>query len=511
MRIVCVDIGTSSVKTELVEATRDVGSGPSVAGAQEAGAAATGRSEAESETGYRVLARAERPLHTEHPGAGHVTQDAQEWFAATKACIAELRDALIPEPGEPWCNAVALTGQMQDVVLLDAQQRPTVPVILYSDVRAEREYDRILTQLTWDMWYDRLPNVPDADCIPAKLWHLDAIDRDIYEEGIPHELELAEAMVFSAPGAVAAALTGQYVCDRLTASTTSLYDCTTGDWFELSFFIAHHVPPMLPRIVEPGVVGPVKASVAADWGLPADTPVVMGMGDAGATSDGTLAVSSARAGDSSRGNGGNRGGVYLYLGTSGWVAYLDPRPLTSDKREGYFRLAHPHGTLNIAALANAGSALRWGRAVLLGCDGRRGPDPESAEALRTAEAELARALRGKRWADVAANPAFGGERLAALGSSGARGSFSNLSYQHEACDLYAGLVGGVAHNIAQLLDSLGVEQSSAPLPVTGGVLRSPGVRRTFEQVLGRDVELVDVGNASLRHCAKVAVESLLPR
>ena len=99
-----IDIGTSSVKAVLVD---------------EHGA---------------IVAQASDPLVVSRPSPGFSEQDPDSWWRATVNAVnglpASLRAAV---------RAVGLSGQMHGATLLDAQDEPLRPAILWNDGRSGRE------------------------------------------------------------------------------------------------------------------------------------------------------------------------------------------------------------------------------------------------------------------------------------------------------------------------------------------------------------------------------------
>lgn len=449
--VLAIDVGTSHVKAALLD---------------RAGTA---------------LAEAHAPLATTRGPDGLMHQHVDEWRSAVRDVIA--RCLGVPPDGNaaPPAHgtapgavhpahspaALAITGQMQDLILLDADGRPTHPVVLYSDTQAHEELAALsAANPSW------LPGVavtppPGPDALPPKILRV--------ARNAPDAFAASRIILLSAAGWLAHALTGVRACDRLTASTTGLYDPRTDDWLALltpdgSPLIPAHLD--LPQLVDPGVVGHVHAEAALDLGVPAGTPVVLALGDAGAATDGMV--------------GSAPGSTYLHLGTTGWVAHVDRTPaadLAVPRETGqaadHHRLAHPAGHLAIARLPEAGEALERARRDLLGLT-----EPHSPAAHATAEAALTRARTGAA-RDVADVPA-GTDTAAARA--------------------YAEVVADLARDAAALLDRLGARPSH--LPVTGGVVRSPEVRRLLESTTGRPVDLVPDAEAGLRSCARVAFDAL---
>lgn len=461
MHVLCLDLGTSTLKAALID------------------------------TAGRTRAAAQAAIDTRHGGpdtqlAGAIEQSSSQWWQAVAEVVGTLRaDGQLGADGQ-LPAAIALTGQMQDLVPLTGSSagQQELPVILYSDTRAAAELDEL--RAADPGWEARLPTAPGPDCLPAKIAWLTRHQHDTQ----------VEALAVSAAGFLGFGLTGRLTCDRLSASTTSLYAAAADAWMLPSPLTSTPAAAWrLPELVDPGIIGTLTPAAAGHLGFGAEAagiPVVTGLGDAGAASDGII--------------GSTPGAAYAYLGTSGWVAHIDPRtpsPLAGAASEVH-RLVHPAGTLEIAAMVNAGSTLTWGRRVLLGMTAG---DEHTPAAHVAAEAALTEALAAGRWQDLTCDPALAGERTRALGSAASTGSLTGIRPATTAADLYAGLVAGIAANLGRLCDALGTDPSAA-LPVTGGLTASPGICRILEIVLDRPIVPVAEADAGLRSCARTAWETL---
>jgi xylulokinase len=115
-----IDIGTSSVKTVLVD---------------EAG---------------QVVAQADAPLSVSRPAPLWSEQDPDDWWHACTRSVAAVR----MQAGTGWkqVTAIGLSGQMHGAVLLGADERPLRPAILWNDGRSSAE----CAELERD-WPDSLP------------------------------------------------------------------------------------------------------------------------------------------------------------------------------------------------------------------------------------------------------------------------------------------------------------------------------------------------------------------
>ena len=438
----------------------------------------------------RIAVEAQVPLTTDRRPRGVMQQLIGEWRSALRevirACTAALPD--VPSqssgPAAQPLAAIALTGQMQDLILLDDHGEPTHPVVLYSDTRAGRELTELLAaNPSWAPGIAVAPS-PGCDSLPPKLLRLARTE--------PSAVAASSTAHFSAAGWAAHALCGAHVCDRVTASTTSAYDPRTDDWIRLRTGEGHPLVPAhlrLPRLVDPGTVGHVSAAAARTFGVPAGTPVAMALGDAGSATDGMV--------------GSAAGSVYLHLGTTGWVAYVDPepaaelpRPADTGEMVDRHRLAHPAGNLVIARLPEAGEALERARRALLGTSA-----PHSPAAHEIAEAALFRARGDVVDGRVGVpRPAHGDEEgpLAVAPDDDVAG--------YAVARAYADAVASMASDVAGLLERLDVRPPR--LPATGGVVRSPGVRTIVEEAVGVPLELIPDAEAGLISCARTAFDTL---
>jgi xylulokinase len=126
------DIGTTGAKVALVDSTRQI---------------------------VRSVTR-DYPTHAA-PG-GIVEQQAADWWNAAL-------DASRALDARAEIEAIALTGQMQDMILVSQEGDPIRPVILYSDTRARTEAQHVNTILGADRLRELTGNEQDADSLLAKL------------------------------------------------------------------------------------------------------------------------------------------------------------------------------------------------------------------------------------------------------------------------------------------------------------------------------------------------------
>jgi xylulokinase len=395
----------------------------------------------------RTLRTAYRAYATHTEAGGVVEQQVADWW---EAVIGATHDLAAETES---VGAIALTGQMQDLILLDAAGDAVRPVILYSDSRAHHEAAHLNAQVGAERLEAVTGNAQDAGSLLAKLrWLL---------QHEPTSVTRSAHLLVGAADVIAMRLTGAAVSDTTTASTTGLLDITTRRTLETAFLMElglSAVERLLPTPTPGGArVGTLTAEAAGVLGLRAGLPVHHGPGDAGAT---TLGVGS-----------GEPGAAYAYIGMSGWVAFTGTQRITGQGR--VFTLAHPRADqyITIAPLLTAGGNLDWARALF-------GVDDHAAliaEALDHPPSSLLYL------------PYLNGER-SPFSDPFARGAFIGLNPRHTRADLCRAVLEGVIYAYRHALSTL-IADPLTRLTLTGGGTRSERWCQLFADITGVPVAL----------------------
>lgn len=388
------------------------------------------------------------PTHVHDDGV--VEQDAGDWWRAACAAAREL--------GALDADAIAITGQMQNVVLLGADAEPLRSVILYSDSRARAEAEEVRAVLGGHRLTEMTGNEQGASGLLAKLRWLAAYERD--------RLLRAQHLLLGAGDVIAHRLTGSAASDTTTASTTGLMALAERGWLifdrggmhsdNLAAATGVHIAPLLPRLVEGGAqVGETGEAPAAMLGVRAGIPVHLGPGDAGAA---TLGVGS-----------GVPGSPYAYVGTSGWVAYTSE--VRGDPSAGVFTLAHPQQRcfICVAPLLTAGGNFDWFGQIL---------DVSSLGVM--IDEALAQPMTPLLYL-----PYLNGER-SPFSDSLARAAFIGLHGGHTRADMARAVLEGVAFGYRHALDAL-IAAPITRLMLTGGGSRSAAWNQLLADVTGAEV------------------------
>ncbi|MFN8562318.1 MAG: FGGY family carbohydrate kinase [Anaerolineae bacterium] len=401
-----------------------------------------------TEQGQVVRSRVESyPTRTEVGGI--VEQSVSDWWQAALTASRALLDDLTR------VKALALTGQMQDLILLDADGNPVRPVILYSDTRAQSEAAQITDRLGRGRLRALTGNDQGADSLWAKILWVRSHEPDVFNQ--------ATILLFGAADALALKLTGNALTDTTTASTTGLMQLRERRWLDQNVYTEMGLGDLLhllPKLVAGGTLaGTLMHSAAASLGLKAGLPVYLAPGDAGATTIGA--------------GSGEIGQAYGYLGTSGWVAFTTSEPGLSD--QGVFTLAHARSDqyMAIAPLLTAGGNLEWVR-DLFGVD-------EYASLI--AQAQI------RPVSNLIYLPYLNGER-SPFSDPLARGALIGLSQNSTRADVYRAVLEGVVYAYRHALDAL-LSTRPDTLMLTGGGTRSEGWCQLFADVLGLPIKVAD--------------------
>lgn len=373
-------------------------------------------------------------------------------------------------------QALVMTGQMQDVIAVDASDMPVCPAILYADARAVDEAQAAAQVLaSHGVNASAFPHLDGTAPLAKWLWLL---------RHEPRRTRNIARLLFNAKDYIVLRLTGVAVTDATTAATTSLFDTSKlvwqMDWLE---WLALN-PAWLPDVrAAASIVGSVTAEGAAATGLRVGTAVLTGCGDAAAT---TMAAGLTGPGD-----------TYIYLGTTGWAATLSAD--FGPERDGHFSLPYTIGGtyVDIAPVLNAGTAHQWIGQLIEGRT-RLADSPVEYQALDALLSDTPLRSEG-----VFFLPYLNGERCP-VQDHRSLGSFLFLSPNSGHGQLAWAVLEGVAFAIRQVLDTMPPISPAGPIRAIGGMTRSPHICQLLADVLGRDVQIVN--NAA--HASALATAAL---
>ncbi|KFI53930.1 xylulokinase [Bifidobacterium biavatii] len=416
--------------------------------------------------GGRVVASANGGLDLIVDGDAREQDPNQWWSTFRDVARAMLHDAAQSEPDFETgriCGIIC-SGQMQDVIALDASLRPVRNAILYSDGRAEEQAERLTRTLggvrddaaSSDVIGTRrfLATVGNRleGCLPLpKLMWLR--DRE------PDAFARTAHVLISSKDYLIARLVGVCVGDVAACSTAGAMDIRTGHWDAGLCAAAGIDMALLPELHRPqDIVGAVKAAAAEETGFAVGTPVYAGIGDAGAT---TLA------------SGAGKPGQYnINLGTSGWIATVSNEPFVDKPGAANLRFGAADGYVNAVPFLNAGDVHRWAAELL--ADG----DYDRAHTLIEASAPGANG--------VLCLPYLVGERFPVMNPA-VRGAYVGMSPATSAGDMLRAALEGVAFSIRQGMTSF--DEPPTSISLIGGGARETAWCRILASMLRHPIEV----------------------
>ena len=395
---------------------------------------------------------------------GRVEQNPEDWLQA----FIEVSRDLLAKAGKilehfksDQVTGIIMSGQMQDLIALDALGQPVGPAILYADGRAEEESAELTEMYGADSFRARVGNPCDGSLPIAKLMWMSRHQPDRYAQVRHVLIDAKDYLIWW--------LTGAYCGDMTACSTAGAMDLYSGKWRKDILEASGLDAAIFPELYWPWEnVGTSTPGASAATGFAPGTTVYAGMGDAGAS---TLA-----------------GGVFhpgqcnINLGTSGWIATVTERAVTD--RTGMVNLAYlgTGSIINTVPFLNAGNVHAWATGVFAG----GGPAGGGSDPYRRMGHLLESSPAGAR--GVICMPYLVGERFPMMNPS-IRGAYVGISSGTEACDLARAALEGVSYSIRQGLDLLGTPIERVTL--IGGGTREPQWCQMLADILDAPVQVLD--------------------
>jgi xylulokinase len=384
------------------------------------------------------------PLSVSRPQPGWSEQAPEDWWAAS-----ELADGALDANLRRRVRAVGLSGQMHGATLLDDQDRPLRPAILWNDGRSAPQCAALEARVP------SLTTITGNRAMPGftapKLQWVRENEPDVFAR---------TAKVLLPKDYVRLRMTGDYASDLSDSAGTLWLDVGRRAWsdvmLEATGLDRSHMPALFEGS-EP--TGTLRPEVAAAWGM-GRVPVAAGGGDnaAGAVGVGVIAP----------------GDAFLSLGTSGvlFLANADYRP-NADGGVHTFCHALPDRWHQMSVILSAASCLDWG-AKMCGF--------ESPGRLLAAVEARGRPANGEMFL-----PYLSGERTP-HNDPDARGVLFGLTHDTDGAAIGQAVLEGVAFAFRDGLDALlatGADLNQ--ITVIGGGARSGYWGKVLASALGRDL------------------------
>ena len=355
---------------------------------------------------------------------GWAEQNPEAWWQAVCVSTHQLLAETKTRPDDIAC--ISFSGQMMGCVPLDKNGRPLRSAIIWADQRAVAQAQWVGERVPPDEVYRITGHPLTASYSLNKILWLRDHQPDIYR---------AAHKFVHAKDAMVARLTGHFVTDHSDASGMNLYDLAQQTWSARIVDAAGLNADQLPEIhASTDVVGEVRPAVAADVGVVAGTPVVIGGGDGVCAAAGAGAVAA--------------GVAYNYIGSSSWISVITEKPiLDPDQVTNTFAHMVPGLFMPCGTMQAAGASYQWAR------DQLGQTETEAAAQLGLSPYELMN--RVAQSSAPGANgllflPYLMGERSPHWNPK-ARAGFIGLTIRHTRADMIRAALEGITMNLRLIL------------------------------------------------------------
>ncbi len=363
-------------------------------------------------------------------------------------------------PTEGKAIAIVMSGQMQDVIPVDANLQPVRNAILYSDARATAQAQMLRDALGDDLIQNITGNGCDGSLSLPKMMWLKEHEKDHYER--------TAHFLISAKDYVIAQLTGNCIGDYTACATAGCMDLDGKAWSESILKQAGIPMDKMPLLMHSHQkAGDVLASASSCTGYKTGTPVFAGVGDAGAT---TLASGISKSGE-----------YNINLGTSGWVAMCTSKGVQCGSGVFHLRAMQEDQIISVVPFLNAGNVHKWITGLLSPT-----ADNVDYEHMNTL---LKDSHLGS--GSVMALPYLVGERFPVLDGE-VKGCFVGITPETSKADMARAMLEGVGYSILQGISLLG--EKPTKVSIIGGGSRVAVWCQILADLLGTDVYVYKNGD-----------------
>lgn len=406
----------------------------------------------------------EYPLYT--PQAGWTEQDPEDWWQATASCLRQVTARLAGYE----IAVIGLSGQMHGMVALDKDDRVVRRAILWNDQRTGKQCEEITAAAGGlDGLLSYTNNQMLTGFTGGKILWMKQNEPDNYAKTV---------RIINPKDYIRFRLSGTLMTDVSDASGTGFFDVRTRSWSTALLAKLDIDAALFAPVVEStAAAGQVNAAAAAETGLPVDTLISGGGGDAVISTTGLGLIKPGRIG--------------VTLGTSGVVAMGLPGFMENPGGKLQISCNNAPGTWHAmgVTLAAAGS-YHWFRNTFARYERERAQvEGKSAFYLLDQAAKVT---------DPGADgllflPYLTGERCP-VNDPDARGAFLGITSIHELGHFARAVMEGVAFSLRQVYDLIIhvnpdlVEQGEVIL--AGGGAVSPVWRQIFADVFNLPVRTV---------------------
>jgi len=397
--------------------------------------------------------------HTFYPDINWAEQNPDDWWNAI--CISTKNLIGKSKIDKREVAVVSFSAQMMGCLPVDKKGNPLRKSIIWADQRSVGQARKLEREIGEEKIYNITGHKISPTYSVEKIMWVKENEPDIYK----NTFKFVQAKDY-----IVSKLTGKFVTDYSDASGMNLFDIFKKEWSPEILKVSGLDIEKLP---EPhcsfDIVGEVSYSVAAETGLEAGTPVVIGTGDGTAASVGAGVVSEGKA--------------YNYIGSSSWIALATNKPILDPERKT-FNWIHvdPNMYMPCGTMQTAGASYSWlkDNICLL--------EQKAVEGLNITPYELMDLSIEKSL--PTANrliflPYLMGERSPHWNPN-ARGAFIGLTLKHNRNDIIRSVMEGVTYNLKMISEIFEGVIDFSEIRVIGGA-GSPVWRKIMADIYNKKV------------------------
>jgi xylulokinase len=358
----------------------------------------------------------------ERPEPDSAEQDSGDWWTAILRILK--KSAEFSNSNGGLVRSIALCGQRESVVPVDRNDNAIGNSILWLDRRSTLERDKIRRAISEEELYLKTGLVASPLFVAPKVMWLKEKKPKIYDKAFKFLL---------AKDFINLKLTGEYSTDFTLASRTLLFDISRGEWNDDLFKLFEVDRDKFPEVIGPGEqVGCLTTKVALSLGLPKNTVVASGAGDAPCAAYGCDVLSTGEACEIS--------------GTSSLIeAVTDRRTPVYSADLLLTQHVLKEKKLLEGGVATSGAIIKWFFEIV---EGRQNGHDNSPSDLEEQVHHLPRSLD-----DPIVLPYFAGST--AKRNPDARGVIFGLTPAHDRAHIFRAILEGVALAIRETVDACG--------------------------------------------------------
>ena len=406
----------------------------------------------------------------ESPHPGFAEHDAEkDWWGDFRS----IAKTLLQKSGVNPANIAGIGASAIGPCCLpvDRNLQPLRKAILYGvDVRAEKQIARLNREMGVDHILEKYGNPITSQSIGPKILWIKENEPEVYA---------AADKFLTASSYLAAKLTGNCCIDRYTAAYfTPMYDLVANDWDYANLATFCRPDQLAECRWADEIAGTVTERAAAETGLAAGTPVVVGTADAAADAVGVGVF--------------NPGDMLLMFGSSVFIIHIVPK-LTTDKRFWAGPYLFKDTYMVASGMSTTGTLTRWFRDRFA---------RDLVERQEKGEGD-AYALLAEEIRDIPPGsdglivlPYFSGERTP-INDPLAKGMFFGLGLHHTRGHLFQACLEGVGYGVAQHFRGYAeIGMETKKVVAVGGGTKNGKWMRIVADICGRELLLGGVFGAS---------------